>query len=46
MNQQNDGQIATTTRAYRVHLYAVIRVPVNVPDAVSQLDAIEKPRNP
>lgn len=43
MNQQNDCQIATTTtRAYRVHLYAVIRVPVNVPDALSQLDAIEK----
>ncbi len=29
-------------KAYRVHLYAVVRVPVDVPSATSQLDAIKK----
>lgn len=29
-------------KAYRVHLYAVVRVPVEVPSASSQLNAIEK----
>ncbi|QMI49882.1 hypothetical protein [Burkholderia sp. MBR-1] len=29
-------------KAYRVHLYAVVRVPIDVPSAASQLDAISK----
>lgn len=36
---QEDSQGA---KAYRVHLYAVVRVPVAVPSATSQLDAIDK----
>lgn len=40
----SDHKMAETqvNKAYRVHLYAVVRVPYDVPSAASQLDAIAK----
>lgn len=40
MEQNQDRNLAN--QAYRVHLYSVVRVPVDVPSATSQLDAITK----